>query len=132
MNRNRASIRRAAAAASVIASSLALGACGGTSERDQIVQVIKAYNLQPTKLCTQYATPSMIKGQYGSKAECLKLASAPGAKDPHVTVGSVSVKVRTAVAIRIAGSNPGKGTKAEVDLVKTSKGWKIGSISPIS
>ena len=133
MNRERASIRRYAAVATAIAaSSLALAACGGTSDKDQITSMIKAYGVTPTKLCTQYASAQMLRDQFGSRDQCLAAASAPNARDPRVKVDSVSVKGDTAVAIRTTGTNPGKGLKAEVDLVKTSHGWKINAVTPIS
>lgn len=132
MDRKQPSIRRFAVAASAVASSLALAACGGTSDKDQITNMIRAYGVTPTKLCTQYATAQMLRDQFGGRNQCLVAASGSNARDPRVKVDSVLVKGDTAVAIRTTGTNPGKGSKAEIKLVKTSQGWKIQLVAPIS
>ena len=84
--------RVAIAATCTVASSLLLAACGGTSDEDQIKQIITSYGVTPTKLCTEYATPHMIFQQFGSKSRCLAAASSVGAADPYVKVDSVTVK----------------------------------------
>ena len=130
MKRHACSVRRLARGASIIALLVACGGGGGTSDKDQITRIIKAYGAKPTLLCTQYATPFMIKAQFVSKANCLAAASSPGAADPKVKVDSVSVKGKTATAIRTSESNPGKGTKATMYFVKTRAGWKIDAVIP--
>jgi hypothetical protein len=116
------------------AASLLLAACGGgsSSDKDQITQIIKSYGATPTKLCTQYASAQMIRHQFLTKANCLRAASNPAAKDPYLKVNGVTVRGSTATAIRTSGSNPGKGTKATIVLHKTSSGWKIDAVVPKS
>ena len=124
-------LRRPAALATATAScALLLGACGSSGDKAQITQIIKSYGLQPTKLCTQYATATMIRQQFATEQRCMQLASAPGARDPYVKVHSVTVNGNTAVAIRTSGSNPGKGTQAKLEFVKTSQGWKVSAVLP--
>ena len=125
-------MRGLAGAASIVASTLLLAACGGSSAKDQIVHIIKAYGVQPTKLCTQYADAFMIRTQFQSKARCLAAARSPGAADPRVKVDSVSVKGNSAVAVRTSGSNPGQGMKATVYLFKEHGTWKVDSVVPRS
>jgi hypothetical protein len=119
-------------ATSVVLPALGLAACGGTSDRDQITAIIKGYGKEPTKLCTTYAAPEMIRAQFVTKANCRRLASSPGAKDPAVKVNSISIKGKQAVAIRTTGTNPGKGKKAEIDLVKRGGTWKVLAVTPRS
>jgi hypothetical protein len=109
-----------AAVALTALSILVLAGCGGSSDKDQITQLIKAYGSDPTKLCTTYATPQMLQQQFGSKATCLNAAQQPGAKDPGVRVASISIKGNSATARRISESNPGKGTQSSVVLVMTT------------
>jgi hypothetical protein len=122
--------RVAIAATCTVASSLLLAACGGTSDQDQIKQIITSYGVTPTKLCTEYATPKMIRDTFGTKAQCVAAASTVGAADPHVKVDSVTVKGTTATAVRTSESNPGKGTQAIIHLVKTGSGWKVDAVLP--
>lgn len=109
-----------------------LAACGGTSDRQQIVNIIKDYGAHPVHLCTQYADAFMIKAQFLTKANCIRAAQGPNALDPKVKVDSVQIHGKTAVAIRTTETPPGVGTKAEVDFIKTKSGWKIDSVVPVS
>jgi thioredoxin-like negative regulator of GroEL len=111
---------------------LGLAGCGGSSDKDQITQLIKSYGSDPAKLCTTYATPAMVEQQFGSKAACLKAAQQPGAKDPGVQVASVTIKGNTATARRISETNPGKGSKSDLFLVKQNGQWKVRLVVPAS
>ena len=107
-----------------------LGACGATSNQQQIVNLIKDYGAHPLHLCTQYADAFMIKSQFVTKANCIAAASGPNAADPRVKVDSVQVKGNTAVAIRTTGTNPGAGSQDTITLVKTAGVWKVDSVVP--
>ena len=95
-----------------------------------MLAVVKAFNLDPPSLCEKYATPALIKGNFGNKATCLAKAKSPGAKDPHYKVVKVKLKPATAVVVTAAGVQPGKGTKEEVDLIKQGGSWKVDAIVP--
>lgn len=123
-------VLRGIAATALIAVVLLVGACGAVSDKQQITGLIKAFGSEPSKLCTTFATPTMIQAQFGNRAFCLRAASSAGAKDPAVKVDSVSVSGKTATAIRTSGSDPGKGTKAIVRLVKVGSSWKVQSVAP--
>jgi hypothetical protein len=45
-------------------------------------------------------------------------------------VASISIKGNSATARRISESNPGKGTKSSVLLVKTQGQWKVRLVLP--
>jgi hypothetical protein len=125
--------RTAFATTSLLTLTLALGACGGGStDKDKLTQIVKAYGKDPTKLCTMYATPAMVARQFGTEANCVNLASNPSAPDPGVKVDSVTVKGNTAVVIRTSEAAAGKGSKAALHFIKTPSGWKVDAILPTS
>jgi hypothetical protein len=124
--------RSAIVATAVVLPALGLAACGSTSDKDKITAIIKGYGKEPTKLCTTFATERMIRAQFGSKANCLRAARSPGAKDPALKINSISIKGKTAHVIRTTGSNPGKGSKAEITLIKQGGTWKVQAVIPIA
>ncbi len=131
----------------ISASALAVGlaACGGSGsstsastsapqpagDQAQITQIIKDYGKHPQKLCTTYATAHMLKAQFFGKRDCLNLASSPAAVDNAVIVGLITVNGPKAVAIRVSGTNPGKGTKSAIYLVKSAGTWKVDRVAPL-
>jgi hypothetical protein len=128
----------ATVAASAVVAALALGACGGGSKKAasgndtaQIVNIIKSYSDQPTKLCTTYATDNLIRRQFASRARCLAAASSPKAKDPGVIINSLKISGDHAAVIDTDTSPGAHNSKALVQFVKTSQGWMIDSIIPV-
>jgi len=123
-------MRRSAVLTASVALILGVSACGGKSEADKIAAIIVAYGKQPSLLCTQYATPAMIRRQFGNLGQCLNLASYPAARDPNVKVGSVKVNGRRATAIRTSGGISGRGPKSLIVLVSTRAGWRVDAVLP--
>jgi hypothetical protein len=113
------SIPRRIAPPLVGACALALGACGGTSDKDQITNLIKDVGKHPGNLCTKYATPQLLT-QAGGQARCLAAASQPGAVDTSTQVLSVAVNGSTATAS--IHSKTGSNT---VRFVKQNGSWKV-------
>jgi hypothetical protein len=132
MNGNRASARKLAVAAWIAAFVTLLAACGGSSNKDQIVRIVKDYGAHPAKLCTMYADAFLIKAQFRTRALCLAAARSRGAADPRVKVDSVSFSRQGKLArvVRTSGTNPGAGTKSTVYLLRTRTGWEVDSVLP--
>ncbi|MCW2995316.1 MAG: hypothetical protein JWQ18_2811 [Conexibacter sp.] len=99
---------------------LALPACGGSggsSDEDQIRQVVTESAKTPAKLCEDLAAAPLKA--IGGKAKCTQLAK--GQKGADVKIGTVAVKGDTAI-VKAAGAGSGTG---DIKLVKEDGDWKI-------
>lgn len=135
---------RIASLVAVLAAATGLAACGDSStskksppaaptgQSGEIVRIIKDFGSHPARLCTQYATPRLLKRQFGSRANCLRGAKTPGARDPRVKVDSVQIHGSRATAVRTSGTNPGAGTQSTIRLVRQSGRWRVELIVPRS
>ncbi len=114
--------KRSGATLLFVVPALALGACGGDSDKDKITSLIKDVNNDAVKLCDN-ATKDVLK-LAGGKAGCVKTARrAP--KQSEVRVQSVDVNGDKASA-KVSAKVKGKGTKSQkVKLVKEDGDWKI-------
>jgi hypothetical protein len=102
-----------------VATALALSACGGTSDKDQITNLIKDVGRNPKNLCTKYATPELL-AQAGGRDRCLQAAGTPGAVDSQVQILSVNVTGSSASA-----SVQSKTGHNDVRFVKQNGSWKV-------
>jgi hypothetical protein len=102
-----------------VATALALSACGGTSDKDQITNLIKDVGKDPRSLCTKYVTPALLAAA-GGQARCLQAASARDAVDPNVQILNVTVTGSTASA-----TVQGKTGRNNVKFVKQNGSWKV-------
>ncbi|TMK41858.1 MAG: hypothetical protein E6G56_03840 [Actinobacteria bacterium] len=98
---------------------LALSACGGTSDKDQIINLIRDVGKHPQSLCTKYATPALLAAA-GGQPRCLRAASAPDAVDTNVQILSVNVTGSTASA-----TVQGKTGRIDVKFIKENGSWKV-------
>jgi ABC-type glycerol-3-phosphate transport system substrate-binding protein len=110
---------RLTAAAVLGTSALALAACGGgSSDKDQLTDLIKKVGNDPAYLCDHMS--AKVDTAIGGKDGCLKAAKADGAKDPDIKIDSITIDGDSASA-KITG-NKGPDT---VKFVKEDGDWKV-------
>ncbi len=104
---------------------LALGACGGDSDKDKITEIIEESSTKPEKTC-ENITKDLLK-QLGGEETCKKAAKgAP--KQSDVKVNSVKVdgdKATAKVTSKVDGKEQGKDQP--VNFVKEDGDWKIAT-----
>lgn len=114
--------KRSGVALLFLVPALALGACGGDSDKDEITKLIKDVNNDAVKLCDN-ATKDVLKVA-GGKAGCVRMARA-APKQSEVRVESVDVNGDKASAT-VSAKVKGKGSKSQkIKLVKEDGDWKI-------
>lgn len=102
----------------LVVAALGLSACGGSSEEDQVRDVVKESVKTPTKLCDNLAAPALKT--LGGEAKCKALAKDQDGQDIKIT--SVDVKGDKATVKGTGKDGKDAGT---LNLVKEDGDWKI-------
>jgi len=112
--------KRSGLALLLVVPALALGACGGDSDKEKITTIIEDVGDEPAKVC-EHATKKVLKQVGGTEASCKKAAKGAD-KDRDVKVKSVDVNGDKAAA-KI------KGTQGDqtVNFVKEDGDWKVSA-----
>lgn len=122
-------------AAALAAAALALPGCG-TSDRqqiqakvDQFVHAIAAHDYHT--ICTQVLGPQLLARLAAGGISCEQaMGIALGqVRAPILSVGRITVTGSTAQAITLSGAAGQRGAFETLNLVKTSNGWRISSLS---
>ncbi len=114
--------KRSGVALLFVVPALALGACGGDSDKDKITSLIDDVNKDPATLCDN-ATKDVLK-QIGGEEGCRKAAKgAP--KQTEVKVKSVKVDGDKATANVTAKVDGKAENNQEVKFAKEDGDWKI-------
>ncbi len=126
---------RLAAGILFVCAASALGGCG-SSDQDQIKakvrQLTEAANAQDyAAICKDVLAPALVSRMVSSGVSCqyvMQLALASPQHRPF-SIGKVTVKGSTAQAITLNGAKGQQGSVSALQLIKTSKGWRISSLN---
>lgn len=110
---------RRALALLLLAPALTFSACGGSSDKDKITDLIKEVDKDSSKIC-DHATDKLL-GQLGGDADKCKEAARGYPNDDHIK-GDIDVKVDGDNAT--ADFTTEKGVKNHVLFVKDGDEWK--------
>jgi hypothetical protein len=114
---------------------LALAGCGQSahdavqSKVQQFVQATAAHDYRT--LCTQVLGPALLGRLKASGIPCEQaMAIALGrVHEPLLSIGRITVDGDRAQAITLSGAAGQRGAFETIDLVNTSDGWRISSLS---
>jgi hypothetical protein len=105
-----------------LAPAFALGACGGSSDSDDIKDVIQDVAKNSATAC-DHASKKLLAQLGGDKAKCEAAARAYPDDKPGEVKGDIDVKVNGDTATADFTDNEGK--KQHVSFVKEDGEWKI-------
>ncbi|MCW2966862.1 MAG: hypothetical protein JWM71_634 [Solirubrobacteraceae bacterium] len=101
---------------------LALGACGGSSDKDKITSLVKKIDKDSSALCDN-ATDKLLQQLGGDAAKCKETAR--GYPNDDKIKGAITVNVSGSTAT--ADFTTVKGKKNHVTFVKDGGNWKVDS-----
>ncbi len=126
---------RATSSGAAAAIVLSLAGCGQSahdavqSKVNQFVKATAAHDYRT--LCTQVLGPALLARLKGGGIPCeqaMSIALGP-VHAPLLSVGRVTVHGDRAQAITLSGAAGQRGAFETIDLVNTSHGWRISSLS---
>jgi hypothetical protein len=112
---------RTVAALAIAALALALSACGGKSDEEQVKEVATQLANTDEKVCDK-ATDKFLKALGGSRERCRKAAKEDNSQT-KAKVGKITVDGDKATAELSA-----QGSKATFGLIKDGDEWKLDSV----
>lgn len=128
-------MRRAHAALALALVAFAAGCGSGPSDEEQVRQTLTDFGTATTSkdyqaLCDDIFAPQLVDKlkQVGLPCEVALQKSLADVKDPHITVGKVTVTDKVAkaeVRTSASGEQPSQDT---VELVPVGDGWRISSL----
>jgi len=122
---------------------LALAACSlagcGASERDQVQAKVNQFATASAAkdyktICGQVLAPVLLARfpQVGITCEHALHISLGAVQNPTLSIGRITVNGDHAAAITLTSARKQQGSLDAIELIKTSRGWRISSLaSPV-
>jgi hypothetical protein len=126
-------LRRAIAA---VAAAGALGGCG-TSDADQVRSKVQQFSTAVAghdyrTICGQVLAPSLLSRFAAVGLSCeqaMRSIYLPSVHSPSVAVGRITIQGQKASAIALSGASGQRSSLDTINLVSTSQGWRIASLT---
>jgi hypothetical protein len=121
-------------AVGIMTVALAMAGCG-TSARDQVKSKVEQFATAAAHrdyktLCSQVLAPSLVAHLKGAGLGCEEAMGIALAQvqNPALSIGKITVRGSKASVIALTLATGQTASVSAIDLIKTSRGWRIASL----